>query len=103
MRLNTPPVQTKLPAKLVGMERAPEFVQRALQGVSIEVTLSNEMIEFLSQLFRHAQIIVRSGTTANRPTLNLETGMMYFDTTLGMPIWVDAAGTGWVDATGAAA
>lgn len=39
-----------------------------------------------------------SGTTANRPTAELQTGQYYFDTTLGQPIWYD--GTDWVDATG---
>lgn len=42
-----------------------------------------------------------SGTTANRPTASLWTGRVYFDTTLGKPIWYD--GAQWVDATGAAA
>lgn len=39
-----------------------------------------------------------SGTTSNRPTTNLYTGLYYFDTTLGKPIWYN--GSGWVDATG---
>jgi len=40
-----------------------------------------------------------SGTTANRPIKFLYTGRMFFDTTLGKPIWYKTAG--WVDATGA--
>lgn len=40
----------------------------------------------------------QNGTTANRPTQNLQVGQFYFDTTLGIPIWYD--GTDWVDATG---
>lgn len=44
------------------------------------------------------------GTTANRPTVRLEVGQTYFDTSLGHPIWYDANGsTGWCDATGTAA
>jgi hypothetical protein len=42
-------------------------------------------------------------TTAGRPTLNLLPGMTIFDSTLGKPIWRNAANTGWVDATGTAA
>jgi hypothetical protein len=38
------------------------------------------------------------GTTANRPTQNLQIGQFYFDTTLGYPIWYD--GTDWVDSSG---
>ena len=41
---------------------------------------------------------VASGTTANRPTQDLQIGQYYFDTTLGHPIWYD--GTDWVDADG---
>lgn len=37
------------------------------------------------------------GTTANRP-VTVSVGFMYFDTTLGLPIWWD--GAAWVDATG---
>lgn len=41
-----------------------------------------------------------TGTTANRPTTGLVTGVsQYFDTTLGKPIWRN--GANWVDATGA--
>lgn len=38
------------------------------------------------------------GTTENRPTENLTVGQMYFDTTLGKPIWYKS--DGWIDATG---
>jgi hypothetical protein len=38
------------------------------------------------------------GTTAERPT-TVALGFMFFDTTLGHPVWWD--GTNWVDATGA--
>jgi hypothetical protein len=39
--------------------------------------------------------------TTGRPTANLVAGMMFFDSTLGKPIWRNAANSGWVDATGA--
>lgn len=38
------------------------------------------------------------GETEDRPDENLVIGQMFFDTTLGQPIWYD--GTDWVDATG---
>jgi len=41
-----------------------------------------------------------TGTTANRPTTNLLTGAIYFDTTLGKPIWRNTANDGWVDSAG---
>ena len=42
-----------------------------------------------------------NGDTASRPVAGLYTGLMYFDTDLGYPVWYD--GTGWVDATGTTA
>jgi len=39
-------------------------------------------------------------TTAKRPTIGLTPGLAYFDSTLGKPIWRNAANTQWVDATG---
>lgn len=46
--------------------------------------------------------MTQSGTTANRPTTLLWTGRMYFDTTLGQPVWYDpSSATDWSDATGA--
>jgi len=45
----------------------------------------------------------RVGTTAQRPTNSVPDGHMFFDTTLGKPVWKkNAAATKWVDATGAA-
>ncbi len=42
---------------------------------------------------------IQSGITANRPTTTyLDTGTMYYDTSLTKPIWW--TGTVWVDATG---
>jgi hypothetical protein len=41
----------------------------------------------------------RVGTTAQRPTNSVPQGHMFFDTTLGKPIWRRNAG--WVDANGA--
>jgi hypothetical protein len=39
-----------------------------------------------------------AGATTERPINRIQLGQMYFDTTLGIPIWWD--GTNWVDATG---
>ena len=42
-----------------------------------------------------------SGPTSARPTVSLFVGQLYFDTTLGKPVWLKAiAGPVWVDATG---
>ena len=42
--------------------------------------------------------IKHRGTTEERPTEGMLAGFIYFDTTLGKPIWW--AGEGWVDALG---
>ena len=44
--------------------------------------------------------VIHSGATADRPTVGLVAGQMYFDTTLNKPIWFKSGST-WVDATGA--
>jgi hypothetical protein len=38
------------------------------------------------------------GATASRPGAQLTVGQVFFDTTLGFPVWWN--GTTWVDATG---
>jgi len=48
--------------------------------------------------FTQAIAIPNSGTTALRPTANLQIGQFYFDTTLGIPIWWNSAH--WVNASG---
>lgn len=51
-----------------------------------------------SNPFMTQSAVANSGTTANRPAVPV-TGQMYFDTTLGRPVWYN--GAAWVDATGA--
>lgn len=44
-----------------------------------------------------------SGTTANRPPLKDARPFTYYgDTTLGIPVYVNATATGWVNSAGAA-
>lgn len=47
----------------------------------------------------------QSGPTAERPTKVLWIGRTYFDTTLGIPVWVSQVkpAVEWVDSTGATA
>jgi hypothetical protein len=59
---------------------------------------------------KHAADLIRAGfavesgvgATAARPAV-APPGTPFFDTTLNKPVWRNAAGTGWVDATGTAA
>jgi hypothetical protein len=61
---------------------------------------------FFSSIHDWLSPVGQSGTTAQRPPDSarnpLYIGQIYFDTTLGKPIWVKARNsTVWVDATGA--
>lgn len=62
---------------------------------------SADPIPFLNAGF--VSLPENNGSTSNRPTTGLSTGLMFFDTTLNKPIWRNAANSGWVDATGIAA
>ncbi len=56
---------------------------------------------WISRITSIANSVQSSGTTAQRPTTGLWIGRFYFDTTLGIPIWVQSVGpVVWVDATG---
>jgi hypothetical protein len=50
--------------------------------------------------FTRATSTVRYGTTAQRPAVGASIGQIYFDTTLGIPIWYN--GTKWVNSSGSA-
>lgn len=73
------------------------------RAVDDGAAVSRPWAGWFGQAFRLLFAMGQSGTTANRPTEGLWPGRPYFDTTLGMPIWVNASGTGWVKADGTAA
>jgi hypothetical protein len=54
------------------------------------------VMEFFNSIFVICGALTQSGTV--RPTKNLWIGRMFFDTTLGKPIWYE--NPDWVDATG---
>jgi hypothetical protein len=62
--------------------------------------LNNALRLYFNQIDNFAQNVTvpASGTTANRPTENLQVGQYYFDTSLGYPIYWN--GTDWVNALG---
>jgi len=66
-----------------------------------EKFIDNTGVERLTLEGLKADVLRRNkGTTAERPTIDLETGFIYFDTTLNKPIFRNAANNGWVDAMG---
>lgn len=67
-----------------------------------EMGVTGPWADWCKQVYEILKTVPQSGTTAKRPT-KLFIGQMYFDTTIGKPIWVNGAGTGWVKADGTAA
>jgi hypothetical protein len=61
---------------------------------------SNALRLYFAQIdaFTQYTAVPTSGTTKNRPGAQLFIGQMYFDTTLGIPIWWN--GTHWVNSVG---
>lgn len=58
---------------------------------------------FFNAAYNICNALTQSGTTAQRPIALLWVGRPFFDTTLGIPIWIltPVPGPIWVDATGA--
>ena len=73
---------------------SPVFPALVLQDIlSTDDTAQSELEDSITALQTP-----NAGTTANRPDEDVPAGFMYFDTTLGLPIWY--TGSAWVDATG---
>jgi uncharacterized protein YjdB len=62
--------------------------------------MNNALRLYFNQIDNFTQNVTvpASGTTANRPTENLQVGQYYFDTNLGYPIYWN--GSDWVNALG---
>lgn len=65
-------------------------------------TLTRSAVEYLSLVQLVADTLTQSGTTAQRPSTRLWVGRFYYDTTIGLPIWVSAVTPSivWKDAAG---
>jgi hypothetical protein len=58
---------------------------------------------FFQAVYSICTALTTSGTTAKRPTSGLWIGRTYFDTTLGIPIWLKSTSpTVWCNSAGAA-
>jgi len=73
----------------------PKYIADVAQNIKdVQLVACNmELIKAYASMMAYPLV----GTTADRPT-GLDTGKIYFDTTLGQPIWV--LDGGWVDAMG---
>jgi hypothetical protein len=86
-----------IPSKAPNLPIAPvEYSQQYVDQLSNALRLYFGQVDNITQ----ALTIPDSGTTANRPTENLQIGQFYFDRTLSpsIPIWWN--GTNWVNASG---
>jgi hypothetical protein len=59
-----------------------------------------EMFQRIAGAFNNPEFGVTSSRPVAVPGFPLVTGQVFFDTTLGKPIWYKAATAQWVDATG---
>lgn len=70
--------------------------------VDKEGRVSRPASEWMNLMWLAANSVTESGTTANRPTTNLWIGRFFYDTTLNLPIWVNAVTPSivWKDGAG---
>ena len=69
-------------------------------GWTLYIAGARPTITYNDGSIQYTTNILKSGITSARPSTNVQTGDMYFDTTLNKPIWRNTANSGWVDATG---
>ena len=62
--------------------------------------LNNVLRLYFNQVSNNINLLAvpSAGNTASRPINKVSVGQIYFDTTLGLPIWWN--GTDWIDAAG---
>jgi len=86
---------TLIPPKAPNLPVSPPEYSKQYQD-----QISNVFRLYFTQIdnYTQASAIPANGTTANRPTSNLQIGQFYYDTTLGYPIWW--SGSVWKNASG---
>jgi len=88
---------TLLPPKAPNLPVAPVDYTQQYQDQILNVLrlYFNQLDNFSSGL-----TVPPSGTTSQRPTVKLQIGQFFYDTTLGIPIWW--SGSAWKNASGTA-
>ena len=88
-------VGSLIPSKAPNLLIAPvDYSQQYQDQMNNALRLYFNQIDNLTQ----AISIPDAGTTLQRPTLNLQVGQQFFDTTLTKPIWW--TGVHWINASG---
>ena len=86
--------------ELLGLLDSEAWHRDGTNGPFDSYNLLEQLAELDTRLTTALANVNKSGITSARPTANLVAGYLFFDTTLGKPIWHN--GTAWVDATGTA-
>jgi len=88
---------TLLPPKAPNLPVAPVDYTQQYQDQILNVLrlYFNQLDNFSSGL-----TVPPNGTTSQRPTVKLQIGQFFYDTTLGIPIWW--SGSAWKNASGTA-
>lgn len=94
-----PPWLTKFDATAITFGVRGQNILVPVNGVVTVDPSTLNLDELLASGFTIAPTVT---TTAGRPTVNTYPGQMVFDSTLGTPIFRNAANTGWVSASGSA-
>ncbi len=78
------------------------FANPATTPILVNGVMNQTWLNWMNLAHGSVVSVRQSGTTANRPVDGLWIGRVYFDETLGLPVWVKSVNPSvWVDATGA--
>jgi len=78
------------------------FANPATTPILVNGAMNQTYLNWFNLAHGSVVAVRQSGTTANRPAVGLWIGRVYFDETLGLPVWVKSVNPSvWVDATGA--
>jgi hypothetical protein len=84
--------------------RRPKAPNLPIPTISYSQTYTESFSNALRLYFNTVDAVIidlltpTAGTTTARPTVGLQVGQFYFDTTINRPIWWD--GTNWINAAG---
>lgn len=83
----------------------PGVLSLQLMSTNSPEELQRTLVQWAADISRWSRLVTQfanSGSTLNRPLYEVMVGTTYFDTSLGIPIWLaQLVPPVWVDATGA--
>jgi hypothetical protein len=97
------PTPTPLKSTFLRPSKAPNLLIAPVEYTqTYQDQFTNALRLYFNQIdnFTQAVAVPDAGATSQRPTVNLQIGQQFFDTTLVLPIWW--TGTKWINASGTA-